>query len=610
MGEVIGIGEAATRAMKEEGIEVGFGVTGFHSEMLYAMFPEYGMKLYTMRHEQAGAYAADGYAGASRKMAMCYGTAGPGVTNMTSSIAQAYQNYRPMLALCGMHGSVIDHHGTIQEAYPVEIMRSCCKFAYQINHSDTMLYWIRRACKIAREYPPGPVVLAYSPQVVGWTKDTDEYAFTYPREQVAFPSPASGDPQAVEKAVRMILDAKRPLILTGDGTYWAHAENELKEFAELTQTPVCCRRASRGSIPEGHPLVVGPGSRGPIMTNADLLIFFGMRDTVTEAHYQPYPVGAYPADVPVIQVNESTCDLIDFLPSPIQVIGNVKSVLKQMIECTNDLLKNRQAPQREELVREIAEVKEQWRSDMSSVGLSQMGNSPVTGDGFKQAMRSFLESAGDTTVILDSFTGSWHVSDGYYARFPGQCLDSGGWSGVGHGVAMGFGVQVAKPGHQVLVIMGDGGVGVGGMEIETCARYKMPVVTVVWNNSRWMGGIYEWLYCRLAGDNRLQQDIKYDQMFGVLEGVHSEICTTADEVRPALERAFNSGKTAVVNVLAESAGKVHPWVFGIPVQYMRWFGIERMRELLPKEFQDRIESMGGPQAAMDTLISSVKYIGL
>jgi hypothetical protein len=124
-----------------------------------------------------------------------------------------------------------------------------------------------------------------------------------------------------------------------------------------------------------------------------------------------------------------------------------------------------------------------------------------------------------------------------------------------------------------------------------------------------MGGIYEWLYCRLAGDNRLQQDIKYDQMFGVLEGVHSEICTTAEEVRPALERAFNSGKTAVVNVIAESAGKVHPWVFGIPVQYMRWFGVERMRELLPKAFQDRVEAMGGPQAAMDMLIPS-KYIGL
>jgi hypothetical protein len=98
-------------------------------------------------------------------------------------------------------------------------------------------------------------------------------------------------------------------------------------------------------------------------------------------------------------------------------------------------------------------------------------------------------------------------------------------------------------------------------------------------------------------------------MFGVLEGVHSEICTTAEEVRPALERAFNSGKTAVVNVMAESAGKVHPWVFGIPVMYMRWFGIERMRELLPKAFQDRIEAMGGPEAAME-LISSVKYIGV
>jgi len=294
MGEMIGIGELATRMMKEEGIEVGFGVTGFHAESLYAMFPQYGMRCFTGRHEQFGAYAADGYAGASRKMAICYGTAGPGVTNMISGIAQAYQNLRPMLAICGVHGTSIDGHWSIQEAYPVDLLRSCTKSVHQLNSADAVPYWIRRAIKTARQYPPGPVALVNPHAVTGHLRDTEDYIFTCPREQAAYPSPTWGDPQTVEKALRMILDAKRPVILSGEGVYWAHAEKELQEFVELTQTPVSCRRGSRGSVPEHHPLALGPGTRTQFMDAADLYVLIGMRDSVTEAHYQPAPNGLHP----------------------------------------------------------------------------------------------------------------------------------------------------------------------------------------------------------------------------------------------------------------------------------------------------------------------------
>lgn len=607
MGEVIGIGEYATRIMKEEGIECGFGVVGFHSEMLYTMFPQYGMPLYCGRHEQWGPYAADGYAGASRKMAICFGTAGPGVTNMVSGIAQAYQNYRPMIAFCGMHGPAVDKHWTIQEAYPVEIMKSCCKFAYEIKSADIVGYWIRRACKVAREYPPGPVVLACSPQILGWTKDVDEYIFTHPRSKVAYPTPSAGYGPDVEKAVEMILNAKHPIIYGGDGIFCAHAEQELREFVELTQTPFCGRRMSRGAVPENHPLAVPPRSRGDVQAGCDLQIFIGMKDNMMDMHFQPPPVGFFLPGIPTLQINEVQADLIDFLPTPLAILGNPKFVLQQMIEYAKEMLKVKK-PDRTEVLKALADSRAKVQADWETRAKEEWDKPPIKGYAWKKVIREFVRDYPETTIVLDSFTGSYWASDGYECMFAGQSQDAGGWGGVGHGIAMGFGIQEAKPGKPVLVIMGDGGMGVGGWEIETCARYKKPVVTIIWNNSEWMGPLHDWLYKSMGPDNRLQQDIKYDQMFSLLENVHGELCTKPADLRPALERSLNSGKTAVINAITDPYSH-NPAISGVPLAYRRWFGVERWKQVVPEEYRSLMSDEQWEEFATYSQEAS-RYLGL
>jgi len=310
-----------------------------------------------------------------------------------------------------------------------------------------------------------------------------------------------------------------------------------------------------------------------------------------------------------IQVCEVAEDFIDFHPSPIQILGNVKSVLRQLTDCAQDLLKGKR-PDREDLINEIAKASQSYFAKIDTDAENDKDKSPITIPSWKKALHDFIESAGNMTIILDSFTGSYATSDTYRATFPGQSLDSGGWSGVGHGVAMGFGVQVAKPGCPVLVVMGDGGMGVGGMEIETCARYKMPVVSIIWNNSAWMSGVYDTIYAQMAGDNRLQQDIKYHEMFGCLDNVHSELVTRPEQLVPALERSFNSGKTAVINALI-APGQNHPWSGGIPSAYYRAFGIERMREILPNSnWEQGLESVGGIEVLLDHMKRTSKYLGL
>jgi len=159
--------------------------------------------------------------------------------------------------------------------------------------------------------------------------------------------------------------------------------------------------------------------------------------------------------------------------------------------------------------------------------------------------------ARDATVVIDSFTLSGWLSQWLIARFPGQVVDAGPLAPVGHGIGMGIGAQLARPGKQVVVVIGDGGLGIGGMEIETALKHRLPVHTVVWNNSSWGPSFDQMPMLRGRVDPfDMLPDLRYDRMFEAI-GCHGEHVATPDEIRPALERAFASGKASVVNVLGD-----------------------------------------------------------
>ena len=157
----------------------------------------------------------------------------------------------------------------------------------------------------------------------------------------------------------------------------------------------------------------------------------------------------------------------------------------------------------------------------------------------------------DATIIVDSFTMSGWVTQWFTARFAGQVIDAGPLAPVGHGIGMAIGAQLARPGKQVVVIIGDGGLGIGGWDIETALRYGLPVHTVLWNNSSWGPGFEEMPLLKGRTDPfNMLDGIRYDQMFAVM-GCHAEYVTGPDEIAPALERAFASGKASLVNVIGD-----------------------------------------------------------
>lgn len=540
MAKIYG-GEAIGRVLKEEGVKYYFGVHGGHIWSMMAGIQKHGIKMIHMRHEQAGGYAADAWARTTGQPGVCFATAGPGMTNLASGVSQSWYCMSPTIALLGQHGPESDYRSPLQEGYGAELYKTITKWSYRIVDWNTISHHIRRAFREATTYPPGPVALEF-PINVQTAMGTDNQIGYKPREK---PTPAidtQADPAMIEKAVTMLLNAERPVVVGGDGIFWDNASDELKEFVELLQIPVHTRRMGRGAVAEDHPLAFSGGYRRTLFANADAFMIIGLRESVLEAYFEP-PVWNEKARY--IQIQESPRELSSALATEVAMVGSPKLVLRQMIDCARSLIKGK--PGRQAWLDTLAKAREDWSVKARARGAQFRDARPIHPDFLGQEIVDFLDP--NATVIYDSYTGSAFITDKIKARFAGQVLDSGTQAGVGHGIGMGIGAQLGRPGKQVFVMMGDGGMGIGGMDIETARRYNLPVVYLIYNNSSWISNFRELFLPQLESWDMLP-DIRYDKMFEVL-GCHAEHVEDPAEIRPALERAFNSGKTSVINVIPD-----------------------------------------------------------
>jgi acetolactate synthase-1/2/3 large subunit len=282
-----------------------------------------------------------------------------------------------------------------------------------------------------------------------------------------------------------------------------------------------------------------------------------------------------------IQISETPSETCLMVPTDLEIIGNPGTVVRQMIGVAKKLVKK--APEREEWLKFLAESRSAVAERTAKEVKENWKNVPLHPAVVGQEVANFLDkSARDATIIFDSFTGTAFFTDKLTARFAGQVLDCAEQGGVGHGIGMGIGAQLARPGKPVLVYMGDLGMGVGGMDIETAVRYKLPVVYLVNCNGIAMAGTQKvWFEKTKLFRNGTPwgflPNIRYDKMFEPL-GVHAENVVKSDEIRPALERAFNSGKTAVVNVITDDVTP-HPITVG-PISAVMTAALPR--EMIPE----------------------------
>jgi acetolactate synthase-1/2/3 large subunit len=229
----------------------------------------------------------------------------------------------------------------------------------------------------------------------------------------------------------------------------------------------------------------------------------------------------------------------------------------------------------------VKAARERWERRLAEEEGGANTTGPLHPAVLSRQILDFLDPS--ATIIYDAFTATQYMTDRVKARFAGQILDSGEFGAVGHGVGMGIGAQLARPGKQVLVLMGDGGMGVGAMDIETARRYNLPVVYLVSNNSMWTSGLQHTFFGKTMGKSSfgMMPDIRYDRMFEVMD-CHAEHVEKPEQIRPALERAFNSGKTAVINAVMDES--VRHRIFRKPLAPMILSMLHHMdKDQIPEE---------------------------
>src|ERR1700730_7895719 len=536
-------GSLVGRVLQSQGVKYLFAVNGGHTWPILAVLREYGVKLIHMRHEQSCAYAADGWARSTGTPGVCSVTAGCGLTNAVTGLCAAGLAGSSVVCIAGQHPTTEDALGSFQEAYGSEICRSFSKFTKRILDWSTIEVDLRQAFREATSPPQGVTLVEIPTNILyqgGLERNQRHGAKVYNSGELR----SAADPRSIDRAIEIFLAAERPLIAAGDGIFWSGAAAELQQFVELTGIPAYVRRTGQGALPEDHPLAIRGPWKKPFTGRADAVLAIGFRFWSGEK-FGETPTWSEKAHY--IQVDATPTRIGLHVPAEVAIVGDAKLVLRQLTAAARgqDWKRLRQS----KWVQDVAEVRGNYERQIAEQEEEHHDRIPIHPARIARELCEVMDR--DATLVIDSFTMSGWMSQWFRASFPGQILDAGPLAPVGHGVGMAIGAQLARPGKQVVLVIGDGGIGISGFDLETARRYGLPIVAVLWNNSSWGPSFEEMPFLKNRTDPfDMLPNQRYDRIFELMD-CHGEHVEQPAQFPPALERALRAGKTALVNVIGD-----------------------------------------------------------
>ncbi len=474
--------EAVILSLIEEGVETIFGYPGGAIMPIYDALYDYGNRIRHIltRHEQGAAHAAEGYAKITGRAGVCFATSGPGATNLITGIADAMIDSVPMVCITGQVVSPLLGTDAFQESDILGISIPVTKWNYQITSAEEIPWVIAQAFFIAQTGRPGPVLIDV-------TKDAQfgELEFTYKKctKIRSYVPEFPVDPFKVEEAAALIDQARKPLLLFGQGVIIGRAEAELREFIEKTGIPAAWTLLGLSALPTNHPLNVGMlgmhGNYAPnIKTNeADLIIAVGMRfdDRVTSK------VSTYARDAKIIHLEIDPSEVNKIIKADVAVIGDARKSLRMLIG--NVKTNSHEAWLQEFREAEKVEFEKVINKDLhpSKPGLT-MG----------EVIRTVSEKTGGEAILVTD-VGQNQMVGARYFRFnhSRSFVSSGGLGTMGYGLPASMGAQLAAPGKTVVAVIGDGGFQMTIQELGTIAQNKLPVKIVLLNNN-FLGMVRQW----------------------------------------------------------------------------------------------------------------------
>ncbi len=528
-------GRLVAKALKQEGVECIFTLCGTHIQAIHDGCIDEGINIIDVRHEQAAAHAAEGWAKVTGKPGVAVATAGPAITNTVSALANALRNWSPLILIGGRSPVAEWEKGSLQELDHIEIMKPVTRWARTVLETKRIPEYIGTAFRYAIGPKGGPVFLEIPVDVL--SSRVDETGVIFPTKYRTTAKP-QGDPHQVKLATQLIANAQHPVVIAGSSVWWAQAAKELQQFGESAIAPLFLNGMARGSIPPNHPLFFSI-SRRFALSCADVIMVIG-----APLDFRLGFGHLFPKEAKVIQVDFDPYDIGRNRAIEVGITGNIQAILKQLAQEAENPPQRARSAWIERLREEEESIRRQDQQFLSSSAI------PIHPLRLCKEIADFLSK--EATIIGD---GGDIVAFGARVlpvNSPGHWLDPGpmGCLGVGTGYAMA--AKLARPGEQVLLLSGDGSFGFNAMEFDTMVRHNLPIVCVISNDGCW-GQVKRYaqpLGQAVAVD--LAPATRYDKMVQALGG-YGELVQKGDDIRPALERAFASGLPACINVLTDSA---------------------------------------------------------
>jgi thiamine pyrophosphate-dependent acetolactate synthase large subunit-like protein len=526
--------EVLAQALRSQGVDTMFYLMGGPMLETEAACIQLGIRAIDHRHEQAAAFAAHAWTRVTRRPGVCMAASGPGATNLLTGVATAFTDCAPLVAIGGSSPRVYFGMEAFQEIDQLAVFKPVTKWAERCYDAKRIPDVIASAFRQATSGRPGPVYVDLPGDVLG--EKVEDNAVKYPAPWK--PAPRTlGDSGAIKEAIALLARAQRPIIVAGSGVWWSDGASALRAFVDATGIPFWTKPISRGLIPEDHALSF-LNARSTAFAETDCVVAVGTRfDWMIQFGRPP----RFAADMKVIHVDVNPAELGHNREVDVPIAGDARAVLEQLCaEAEGKLNPGKYASWTGKLRTLDAEKGSEQDKAMSRDEL------PMHPLRLCKEVRDFLKR--DAILVVD---GQEILNFGRQAiptYTPGHRLNSGAFGTMGVGLPYGVGAKVAKPDKQVLVLHGDGSFGINAMDIDTAVRHSIPVVTVISNNGGWTADA-PWSR-PLPKPGRNLGFTRYDRLAADL-GAHGELVEKPHEIRPALERAFASGKPAVVNVITD-----------------------------------------------------------
>ncbi|MDO8617107.1 MAG: thiamine pyrophosphate-binding protein [Dehalococcoidia bacterium] len=533
-------GEMFARMLKREGVENIFGLHGGHIDPIFQACMDHQIRLVDTRHEQAAGHMADAWARTTGKPGVAVVTAGPGVTDIVTAVANAYMDCVPMIVAGGRHPLSEDEQMPLQELHGLPLMQSITKWSRLVRDTERIPEYVSMAFRQATTGRPGPVFLEIPADVLARRVDEEQVRYPATSSPEAPPAP---QPEALSRALDMLAKAERPVILAGRGVWFAGAAAELREFAEATGIPVCANGMTRGAVPEDTPLGLGgfmvAGRALAFAGGPDVVLLLGARlGLFTGGRQSIIPPGAK-----VIQVDIEGTEIGRSRDIDLGIVADAREALRALIAAA----RGRSFPARDEWVGRIRQA----QAGIGAMYAAALDPARRPVHPFRLA-KLVAEAMSDGVLAVDGGETFVWAEMAIAPRRPGRYLGHGYLGCLGTGIPFGLAAKLAHPEERVLVLTGDGSVGLNFAEFDTAVRHNLPVVVVVNNDQAW--GMCKHEQVVRLGEDRITGTelglVRYDKAAAAF-GVHAEFVEDGDGILPAIERAFASGRPACVNVMTD-----------------------------------------------------------